>query len=188
LTRTRPNEHLAAVVREANISHKALARSVREVSAREGRPVGADHTSVSRWLDGTTPPGKTPIFIAQALSARLGRRVTLEDIGMSRVDNSRPDIGLGYDDAMQTASTLAQLWRADLDEIPSFVGLPTAASAWTEASLRWLVRAERDRLPGPAEEGRRVGMADVAAIRSITMTFGKLGRPLRRRTRTPCPR
>jgi hypothetical protein len=64
-----PNDRLAVVMGEAGMSRKALARAVRELSVRHGRPIGCDHTAVSRWLAGTQPRAQTVQLVAEALSA-----------------------------------------------------------------------------------------------------------------------
>lgn len=169
-----PNELLAQVMREANVSNKALARLVRNVSLRHEQPVGCDHTSVSRWLAGMTPRGDTSRFIAEALSMKLGRRVAMADVGLAPVEAVDSDLGVEYgSEADGAISTLAKLWRADLDEARVIVSASANAGAWAEASLSWLVRSGRDALvERPA--GLRVGVSDVAAVRGTTAAFASL--------------
>jgi hypothetical protein len=76
-----PNHLLEAVMDRAGISNKGLAARVRELAQRDGESISPDHTSVRRWLNGKAPRGKTPHYVAQVLSAKLGRRVTLDEIG-----------------------------------------------------------------------------------------------------------
>ena len=78
----RPNERLGALMREANLSAKALARAVREAGAAGGRQVNCDHTSVSRWLAGTYPRAETARLLCEVLGRRLGRTVGLADAGL----------------------------------------------------------------------------------------------------------
>jgi hypothetical protein len=79
-----PNDRLARLIEEAGFrSHKSFARAVMAESERAGDPLPyCDHTYVTRWLDGRVPNGKTPMFIAAALSGALRRQVTPADIGM----------------------------------------------------------------------------------------------------------
>ena len=81
-TEKAPNPLLAAVMAEAGVSNKGLAARVRALAERDGRPVSSDHVSVRRWLDGSTPRGRTSEYVAAALGAKLGRRVTPADIGL----------------------------------------------------------------------------------------------------------
>lgn len=80
---TAPNDRLLRVMASAGLSNKALARAVREESARAGHPVSCDHTAVGRWLDGTRPRATTAQFIAAALGARLNRTVTFAEVGLA---------------------------------------------------------------------------------------------------------
>jgi hypothetical protein len=93
---SQPNERLADVMRDAGLSSKALARRVREISAQRGHPVSPDHTSVGRWVNGMQPRGRTPEFVAAALSAKLGRTVTIADIGMDTSSRLDPESGVHY--------------------------------------------------------------------------------------------
>jgi hypothetical protein len=169
-----PNDRLASVMSEGNVSHKSLARAVRDVAARLGQASSCDHTSVSRWLHGMQPRGSTPEWIAEALSGRLRRRVTLTDIGMERPTERTLELGLGYaDDASDAAALLARLWRADLDDVRSFVDATPQADAWAAASLKWLVRPDDELLPNRRIE-RRIGAADLEAVRATTAAFSSL--------------
>lgn len=168
-----PNDRLAGLLREAALSHKALARAVREGAARRGEPSSADHTSVSRWLNGMRPRGVTPEPIAEALSARLHRRVTLAEIGMERTADQHDVFGLDYaDDADETVTLLARLWRADLDDVRAIVEAAPEAVAWADASWKWLVRPDFE--PLSTEGGRRIGASDLPAIRATITAFSAL--------------
>jgi hypothetical protein len=100
-----------------NISHKSLARAVVAAAARPGEAIACDHTYVSRWLKGAIPRGNMPQFIAEALGQKVGRRLTLDDIGMGEaaVSAVQPDLGLELADRPEaTAKTVTDLWRAEL--------------------------------------------------------------------------
>src|SRR5258707_848843 len=91
------NDRLARLMDEAGFtSHKAFARAVRGVSAEAGRPVGCDHTSVSRWLRGTGPRGDTVGFIVTVLSRAVGRQVSPADVGLAASLPVPADLGLDY--------------------------------------------------------------------------------------------
>jgi hypothetical protein len=50
------NEHLRALIGEAGVSHKGLARRVVELGTARGiRGLAYDHSSVARWLAGEQP-------------------------------------------------------------------------------------------------------------------------------------
>ena len=68
-------------------------------------------------VEGRTPQGKTPMYIAAALSRALRRQVTPADIGMPLAGQLPViDLGLAYPDtSADAAGTVALLWTADLD-------------------------------------------------------------------------
>jgi hypothetical protein len=174
--RSQPNELLRAVLVEAALSNKAFARSVRAASAAHGRLVNCDHTKVSRWLDGGQPRAWVVPIVCKALSNRLGRPVTPEDIGMALPMPPDPALGLTYPDTPEAAvEVLADLWAADLDE--TLASTAVSGPAWSEASLAWLVRSGRDRL-SVRLDGRHVGSSDVAAVRATVATFANLDNEL----------
>lgn len=82
-TEREPNRLLAARIAEAGVSNKGLAARVKTLARRDGHSISPDHVSVRRWLDGTAPRGRTPDYIALALGAKLGRRVTPADLGLA---------------------------------------------------------------------------------------------------------
>src|SRR5258708_27176494 len=78
-----PNQRLAALIQEAASSNAGLARRVNMVGAEHGLDLRYDKTSVARWLRGQQPRGMAPTLIAEALGRKLGRPVTVEEIGMA---------------------------------------------------------------------------------------------------------
>ncbi|HEU0086856.1 MAG TPA: XRE family transcriptional regulator [Pseudonocardiaceae bacterium] len=66
---------------QAGVSNKGLAARVRSLAKRDGSSISADHVSVRRWLEGSVPRARTAEYVARALGAKLGRRVTPADLG-----------------------------------------------------------------------------------------------------------
>src|SRR4051794_13253350 len=66
------NDRLAEAMRRAGLSNKALARRIRAMAQKQGKPVACDHTSVSRWLSGTVPRIQTARLIAGVLTECIG--------------------------------------------------------------------------------------------------------------------
>lgn len=86
MSETTANPQLAALMEEASMSRKGLAQRVRTLSQhyKDKPPVSPDHNRVRRWVvDGEVPKQATQQYIAQALSAKLGRKLTLENVGFS---------------------------------------------------------------------------------------------------------
>lgn len=116
------NPLLKAVMDEAGMSGKGLAARVKALSANRGDdpPVRPDHNRVRRWVrDGEVPKLPTQRYIAEALSAKLGRTVTLVDIGFASAgeDEEHLDVastGAQYPEQVSTSiRVLTKLAEAD---------------------------------------------------------------------------
>jgi hypothetical protein len=171
-----PNYHLDRLMAEAGFtSHKSFARAVRSVSEESdvSRPVGCDHTSVSRWLRGMNPRADAAQYIVTALSRALGRPVTVADAGLSSCVPVPPGLGLEYLSAgAQTIDAVTRLWRADLADAAAVMSRQPDTTAWYKASLNWLVTPSSEAPRHPA--GVRAGSADVTRLRAATGLFAEL--------------
>ena len=112
-----PNVKLAAVMREAGVSNKGLAKRVRDAGATRGLAITPDHGSVRGWLSGIRPRDTTIACIALVFSRELGRAVSAEDIGYpdtNSVDVASDDAerGLDYHDDVESSVT-------DIDSLAS---------------------------------------------------------------------
>src|SRR5258708_40378117 len=77
-----PNRRLGDLIAEAGCSNAGLARRVNLAGQEQGLDLRYDKTSVARWLRGQQPRATAPALIAEALGRKLGRPVTVEEIGM----------------------------------------------------------------------------------------------------------
>jgi hypothetical protein len=172
-----PNDRLARLMEEAGFdSHKAFARAVLEESRRAGEPLRrCDHTYVLRWLQGMVPRGKTPVFIASALSRALRRPVTMADLGMPLAGHLPTlDVGMAYPDSPTAAiENLSLLWQADLSELTALQRSRVDPGAWNDASLRWLLDPGYQ-APGQPTPGARIGRSDVERFRATVDLFVQL--------------
>ena len=170
-----PNKALAALIQEANMSLAGLARRVNELGNSSDANLSYDYTAVYRWIrKGERPRGSVPALIAQTLAERLGRQVSLADIGMSTADVVPADLGLTYQDDLDAAITgTVRLWNADLAGVTTIHAASVTAAAWTDATLSWLVRSGPEKLV-EREHAPRVGRADIAAIRATIAAFSSL--------------
>ncbi|MFJ4078449.1 hypothetical protein ACIP2Z_05810 [Streptomyces iakyrus] len=169
------NAGLAALMQEADFSHKSLARAVVTAAAQSGENVTCDHTYVTRWLKGSIPRGNMPQFIADAIGRMVGRRLTIDDIGMgyAAVSAVQPELGLDFADRPEsTAKTVADLWRADLADAETLVRALPDSAAWNAASLRWIVAPPDGELTRAGN--RAVGAVDVDMVRSTADAFSML--------------
>lgn len=169
------NERLAALIAEARWSHAQVANGFRRVAAesgaREFASVGRSH--VSHWVAGSTPSGWGPVILAEALSRRLGRVVTIDEIGLA-VHASPSGAMLDWD--VDTLVALTDLGRADVDLERRYLlvagtysvaalALP-ASSWWTQMAVRGSERA--------ALGARAVGRGDLEAVREIVPIFSRI--------------
>ncbi|MFD7546765.1 tetratricopeptide repeat protein [Streptomyces sp. NPDC059578] len=81
-----PNAELAAVIAEAEVTYYALAREIRLVAAEAGETLGTAPSAIAYWVAGGNPSGQTRAYLAEALSRRIKRKVTVAEIGLCGAD------------------------------------------------------------------------------------------------------
>lgn len=173
-----PNQRLAALIHEAACSNAGLARRVNMVGAEHALDLRYDKTSVARWLRGQQPRGMAPTLIAEALGRKLGRPVTVEEIGMADGRNGSSSVGLHF--APTTAGAVeeaVELFRADVSHREFLLGSSFAVAALIAPSRDWLITPPDPEVARPlalAGRGPRVGPGDVYAIRAATKSFREL--------------
>ncbi|MER8073361.1 hypothetical protein ABTZ59_34425 [Streptomyces sp. NPDC094034] len=147
-----PNTRLSDLFGLAGWSKGELARLVNRQAAAMGHPQLATDTSrVRRWIDmGETPRDPVPRVLVALFTERLGRVVTIEDLGFVRSGRAgkRRDAGnAGNPDALpwapdRTAAVLTEFTGMDLMlNRRGLVGAGaalTAGSALTSAMHDWL--------------------------------------------------
>lgn len=175
MTVRRRNERLAAVIAEASWSHaqvaNAFVRVALEASAREFATVGRSH--VSHWVGGTSPTGSGRAFLAEALSRRLGRTVTTNEIGLGAGDGvatAQPSWDL------DTLATLADLGRIDVD-VTRRAALGAAAYSAAAVAVPdpawWAQISRRGGQRGQA--GRRlIGRGDLEAVQETARLLSQI--------------
>lgn len=159
-----PNTALEHLIAAAGVSCEGLAHRVNTAAQAAGYSRTYTHTSVAGWTRrGVVPKAPTPAILAAVLSERLGRHITLDDIGMPGM--REPAAGLGLDfprDPAEALRAAATFWST-MDR-RTFMSDSTAftLSAFTTPAMRWAaVPAD----PGPARGGvPQVGTADVQEL------------------------
>ncbi|MFE9532472.1 transcriptional regulator [Streptomyces sp. NPDC006691] len=173
LVARQPNERLQALIQEAGCSNAGLARRVNMVGAERGLDLRYDKTSVARWLRGQQPRGRAPGIIAEALGRKLGRTVTIDEIGMANGKNLASGVGLQFSPTVLGAiEQVCELWRSDVGRRDFLTGSTVAASALVEPSRDWLITGADAQVARNA--GQRVGAADVEAVKAMTDALVRL--------------
>ncbi|GHI07749.1 hypothetical protein Scel_60700 [Streptomyces cellostaticus] len=91
-----PNAQLIAVMSEAKISNKGLAKRMTDEADRRGVELGTTHVSVQRWRNGSSIRPQTAAIMADVLSAKLGRRITPGELGFFGDTKSATPEPIGY--------------------------------------------------------------------------------------------
>lgn len=152
-----PNTLLDALLDEAGMSRAGLANRINHLGVQTGKSYTYDHTSVGRWLAGQRPRGDVPALLCRALSAAVGRTLSLDDVGLGRATAPAPGaVGLE-----QFVNRAPALWRSDRPgqpPTPVSSGLNAIAPVW-----------EWENPPEDSDVSRRgsarVGMEEVEYIR-----------------------
>ncbi|WP_151774377.1 transcriptional regulator [Streptomyces abyssomicinicus] len=170
LVARQPNERLQALIQEAGCSNAGLARRVNLCGAEHGLDLRYDKTSVARWLRGQQPRGRAPAVIAEALGRKLGRTVTIDEIGMANGKNLATGVGLQFAPTVPGAvEQVCELWRSDVGRRDFLAGTSVASSALVEPSRDWLISAPDAQVARAV--GPRVGPSDVAAVEAMTQAL-----------------
>ncbi|MGW8570097.1 transcriptional regulator [Streptomyces niveus] len=156
-----PNTLLDSLIDEARMSHAGFAARVNRAGHSRGLGLRYEHTSVLRWLRGQRPRGQVPELICQVLGERLGRTLTLDDIGLGGT-SAAPGQGATLSVFVERATAL---WRSDQQrrghvvEAPAVTGTHAVMPVWEWENPPADVDVSRS---GPG----RVGPADIELLRT----------------------
>ncbi|MGW1641490.1 sporulation protein [Streptomyces lavendulae] len=155
-----PNLDLKRVLDASGVSRHGLARLVNELSQQTGQGRRYTHTGVSNWIDrGMVPRPPVPDLIAAVLGERLGRHVSLDEIGMGRLREAGADMGLDFPRDPDDALRLSVKYWSSMHRRTLLTGGPLAIAAYQTPVNRWL--ANPTDTPLPRQGGQRVGRADL---------------------------
>jgi tetratricopeptide (TPR) repeat protein len=108
-----PNILLDALLDQAGISHAGLAARINRRTSKASRPTKYDHTSVGRWVDkNAIPRGQVPSLICDIIGEKLGRTLTLAEIGMDGAPHAYAEVPL-----RRSVDHAIALWRGDSKEL-----------------------------------------------------------------------
>ncbi|MEU5238539.1 sporulation protein [Streptomyces lydicus] len=168
-----PNAQLIAVMDEAKVSNKGLAKRMKDAAEQRGASLGTTHVSVQRWRDGAGIQPGTAAIMADVLSAKLNRRITPGDLGFFDQAKGAAPPPAGYPrtvpDVLSTLDGLAE----ERAETPSSSQRIIPDADLSSAVLSWIV-ARPDGIEADRPTSQRVGMRDVKAIRAAAEMFMQL--------------
>ncbi|RBQ17808.1 hypothetical protein DP939_23400 [Spongiactinospora rosea] len=131
-------------MREAAWSGQTLIEAINLVGREAGLPLRYNRSSVTQWLTGITPRPPVPHVVAEALSRRLGRRITVGETGFDGPETEIDDRGTGpitrlatmavEADPQRIATSLNRIYRLAVLSSP---GEDTADDTRTPRGLRY---------------------------------------------------
>ncbi|WP_217135535.1 sporulation protein [Streptomyces sp. AC558_RSS880] len=168
-----PNAQLIAVMEQAKVSNKGLAKRMKDTAAARGINLGTTHVSVQRWRDGAGIQPQTAAIMADVLSTKLGRHIRPGDLGF--FDHARPTVPqpVGYPNTVpEVLATLGSLADETVGAPPDDQLIVTDGDL-SSAVLSWMI-ARPDGVQADRPTHQRVGMRDVRAIRDAAGMFMQL--------------
>lgn len=159
----KPHVRLREAIHAIGCTYDALAKDVRRIAAENGEIIHTNKSAISHWVNGTRQPtGRTGRYLAEALSRRAGRPVTLTEIGLRDPEVAVPD-------DPDPVVTVTDLGRADMER-RRFLAVAAFTTAGVAMPLAYDHEAASRMLR--ARTGRAlVGAEDVDVVRQITAVF-----------------
>ncbi|MGP4090883.1 sporulation protein [Streptomyces sp. KR55] len=169
-----PNAQLIAVMDEAQVSNKGLAKRMKDAAVQRGISLGTTHVAVQRWRDGAGIHPQTASIMADVLSAKMGRRITPGDLGFFDHSKQATPQPVGYPSTVpDVLSMLEGLADERAEETPAPDHLIIPDGDLSSAVLSWMI-ARPDGIQADRPTRQRVGMRDVRAIRDAASMFMQL--------------
>ncbi|MFI8530520.1 sporulation protein [Streptomyces aquilus] len=168
-----PNAQLVAVMDEAQVSNKGLAKRMKDTAAQRGVNLGTTHVSVQRWRDGAGIQPQTAAIMADALSAKLGRRITPGDLGFFDHTHQTAPQPVGYPGTVPDVLSMLESLADQSADAPAPDGLVVADGDLSAAVLSWMI-ARPDGIQANRPSHQRIGMRDVRAIKDAAGMFMQL--------------
>jgi tetratricopeptide (TPR) repeat protein len=155
------NPWLRDVIAATGWTYEALARAVRRVAAENGEDLRTNKSAVAHWVNGVRPSGWSGRYLAEALSRRAGRVVSMAEIGL--------ELGGPVAVVEDLVAAVVELGRADVDRRRFLV-----AAVFTVAGVGMPLVYDHE----PVSRMLRaraglgfVGDKDIAVVRDITLAF-----------------
>ncbi|MFC8716615.1 sporulation protein [Kitasatospora sp. NPDC057198] len=159
-----PNQQLAQLIEVAGCSRAALALRVNRLAASAGLSRSYTHTSIQNWTERGMRPDKEVLpLLAAALGERLGRPVSLEEMGFGASPAPAPVEGLNFPKGPHEALHLSAEYWSTVDRRQFTAAAPFALAAYGAPVTRWLTKPADPPL-ARSDGARRVGTADLAEL------------------------
>ncbi|MFG2800289.1 tetratricopeptide repeat protein [Streptomyces pseudovenezuelae] len=168
-----PNAHLVAVMDEAQVSNKGLAKRMKDAAAQRGVHLGTTHVSVQRWRDGAGITPQTAVIMADVLSTKTGRRITPGDLGFFDHSQQPAPQPIGYADTVLDVLSILERLADQSPDAPASDQLVIADGDLNSAVLSWMI-ARPDGIQADRPSHQRAGMRDVRAIKDAAGIFMQL--------------
>ncbi|WP_405545579.1 Tat pathway signal protein [Streptomyces phaeochromogenes] len=168
------NEKLAAVIAETRWSQPKVAAAFVRVAAEVGADelLGTSRSHIAMWIAGTEPSGRAPLILSETLSRRLQRPVTPAEIGLTT-----PNAGavMASEWHVDTVSALVDLGRSnvDLERRRVLAGTAYSVTGLALPEQTWWDEAPERARSRPASTSRRIGTAEINAVKEMTEFFSK---------------
>lgn len=162
------NAALISWFNRTGLSRSELARQVCARAHAAGHPqVACDANNVRRWFEGTRPRPPVPEILADVISDRVGVRISPAELGLA--ESPTRDRALVYDPSFAaTVNVVTDLGRADVERRKVLMSAVFAGAASIAPSREWLLSTLT------AEPTRRVGQADVRAVKNMFSVFQEM--------------
>ncbi|MGQ4432321.1 MULTISPECIES: sporulation protein [unclassified Streptomyces] len=168
-----PNVQLIAVMDEAKVSNKGLAKRMTDEGVQRGMTLGTTHVAVKRWREGAGIRPQTAALMADVLSNKLRRRITPGDLGFFDHTKSTAPEPVGYPSTVPDVLSVLDGLTHEHADAPASGALAVADADLNSAVLSWMI-ARPDGIQADRPDHRRVGMRDVRAIREAAGLFMQL--------------
>jgi transcriptional regulator with XRE-family HTH domain len=169
-------ERIRAARKARGWGQQRLISEMRQAAAQQGLRLAGDASvkrRIASWENGHSVPDD---FYGPLLCKALD--MSAAELGLNHLTGADAQLlDTSYPATPQDAAdAVRQLWRADLNGYEPLLDSQPSEPAWHEASVRWLVTPEP--MPLANSDGRdggiRVGLGDVAAIKTTTDLFAQL--------------
>ncbi|BDH07162.1 tetratricopeptide repeat protein [Streptomyces seoulensis] len=158
------NDKLAEILAESGLTYETLAKATRAIAAEAGVTVRTSRSAVHAWVaSGAIPAGDTPLYVAEALSRKLRRPVTVTELGLGQGNSTELTVAPPEARAYDLGRLIVNNRRDFLKVAFSYTALTYPLSVITPQTAAATLR--------DAGTNRRVSTSEVATVRQFTETF-----------------